>query len=511
MKMVKRLLLGGSAGIIAVAGAQAADLPLKAKPTEYVKVCSLYGEGFFYIPGTDTCMKIGGYLRAEIDHNAGGTFSAGFSPANGAAQHIWGFDRTSDALVTRTRQLWTFDVRTQTEYGTLRSYSRVGTQWTTGDNIAAGSGALGYLDRAFIQFAGFTFGKAASFYDSYVFGLHSYQSSVLGSEGTAGNGTPQVAYTATLGGGLDATLALEDSYARSKTITNVNGAGFWSINAQGAPFNNGPATSQAGFSHPDVIANLRVQQAWGMASVSVAGHQANALYYGSAGNTAPGGGDPGLITLGHPDDKWGFAAQAGAVFNLPWNPGDTLGFQVAYGVGALGYVDGSNVGSFVIFNGGSIGLGFMTDGVYGGTNTANGSALQLTTAWALTAGIEHYWTPALRTSLYGGFTQISYNDQATSLICTGVGVAQLGKGQGFTPTSNNCSPDFSFWQIGSRTVWNPVKNLDLGVEIMYSRLQTAFGGTATVNGAVAQPTQSFVVKDQGVLSAIFRVQRNFWL
>ena len=46
---------------------------------------------------------------------------------------------------------------------------------------------------------------------------------------------------------------------------------------------------------------------------------------------------------------------------------------------------------------------------------------------------------------------------------------------------------------------------------MYSRLQTAFGGTATVNGAVAQPTQSFVVKDQGVLSAIFRVQRNFWL
>src|SRR5437016_2154922 len=94
-KLVKRLLLGVAAEVVAVAGAQAADLALKAKPTEYMEVCSLYGEGFFYIPGTDACMKNGGYLRAEVDHNAGGTFSAGFSPANGAAQHIWGFDRTS--------------------------------------------------------------------------------------------------------------------------------------------------------------------------------------------------------------------------------------------------------------------------------------------------------------------------------------------------------------------------------------------------------------------------------
>ena len=134
MKTVKTLLLGGAAGIIAVSGAHAADLPVKAKPAEYVKVCSLYGEGFFYIPGTDTCIKLGGYLRAEIDHNAGGTFSPGVSPAGGALQHVWGYDRTSDSLVTRTRQLFTFDVRTQTDYGVLRSYSRVGSQrssWTT--------------------------------------------------------------------------------------------------------------------------------------------------------------------------------------------------------------------------------------------------------------------------------------------------------------------------------------------------------------------------------------------
>ena len=65
MKMVKSLLLGSAAAFVVVGGAQAADLPVKAKPVEYVKICSIYGAGFFYIPGTDTCIKIGGWVRAE--------------------------------------------------------------------------------------------------------------------------------------------------------------------------------------------------------------------------------------------------------------------------------------------------------------------------------------------------------------------------------------------------------------------------------------------------------------
>ena len=60
MTKMKGLLLGTAAGLLTVASAQAADLPVKAKPVEYVKVCSLYGAGFFYVPGTDTCLKIGG-------------------------------------------------------------------------------------------------------------------------------------------------------------------------------------------------------------------------------------------------------------------------------------------------------------------------------------------------------------------------------------------------------------------------------------------------------------------
>jgi hypothetical protein len=67
MKLVKSLLLGSAAGLFAVAGAQAADLPVrKAAPVvDYVRVCSAYGAGFFFIPGTETCLRVSGRVRAE--------------------------------------------------------------------------------------------------------------------------------------------------------------------------------------------------------------------------------------------------------------------------------------------------------------------------------------------------------------------------------------------------------------------------------------------------------------
>ena len=71
MHKVKRLLLGTAAGFAALSSVQAADMPAKARPVQYVKVCSLYGDGFYYIPGTDTCLKLGGYLRAQVEYNMG--------------------------------------------------------------------------------------------------------------------------------------------------------------------------------------------------------------------------------------------------------------------------------------------------------------------------------------------------------------------------------------------------------------------------------------------------------
>src|SRR6516225_5996877 len=141
MKMVKSLLLGTAAGFVAVAGAQAADYPVKAAAVQYVKICNLYGDGFYYLPGTNICVKIGGYARAEM------TYLEGAFPTNGPFQG-GNFNSVttvisntgSNALNNRyDGQDWTFvsrayismDTREQTEYGVLRSYVNIGVNFTS--------------------------------------------------------------------------------------------------------------------------------------------------------------------------------------------------------------------------------------------------------------------------------------------------------------------------------------------------------------------------------------------
>src|SRR5215471_14433343 len=115
MKMVKGLLLGSAAGLAAVTGTQAADLPVKARPVEYVKICSLYGEGFYYIPGSDTCIRFGGYIRADYGWNVRGARVPAYSGTQGAQ------DRTVSQYSTRHRASLQVDTRTQTDYGVLRT------------------------------------------------------------------------------------------------------------------------------------------------------------------------------------------------------------------------------------------------------------------------------------------------------------------------------------------------------------------------------------------------------
>ena len=102
MKMVKSLLLGSAAGVAAIAGAQAADLPVKAKPVEYVKVCSLYGAGYYYIPGTETCIRIGGFLRLNLGFDRGGTYTPIYTGAGSPAlQRDRNFINSSTRLATQ--------------------------------------------------------------------------------------------------------------------------------------------------------------------------------------------------------------------------------------------------------------------------------------------------------------------------------------------------------------------------------------------------------------------------
>ena len=67
MTLIKSLLLGSAAGIVAVATAQAADLPTrKAAPVEYVRVCNVGGITGWTLPGSDTCVKFSGYMTAHV-------------------------------------------------------------------------------------------------------------------------------------------------------------------------------------------------------------------------------------------------------------------------------------------------------------------------------------------------------------------------------------------------------------------------------------------------------------
>src|ERR1700675_4593232 len=118
MKMVKSLILGSAASLLAMGGAQAADLPVKAKAVEYVRICSLYGAGFFYIPGTDTCIKLGGYVRVDT------TFNGGFQSLPAWAGDLGQGNRYRDYLSDRARMALTVDTRTATEYGVVRTFGQ---------------------------------------------------------------------------------------------------------------------------------------------------------------------------------------------------------------------------------------------------------------------------------------------------------------------------------------------------------------------------------------------------
>lgn len=412
----------------------------RAKPVQYVKICSLYGAGFYYIPGTDTCIKIGGWVRAEYNVNSRGSFYA-FETND--------FDRTTlGENAIRTRGIITIDTRSQTEYGTLRSYIAGGFQ--TDDNARGNI----YAPRAFVQLGGFTWGLAQSFFDFYSTPAYSNTTNVWASD-TGGGGDTVAAYTAKFGNGLSATISLEDPTVR-RTALNSNG------------YEVGPGI-------PDVVGNLRIDQPWGSAQIMAALHEIKSQYYGT---NAPANG--------HPGDEFGFAVGAGLTVNLPMiGKGDSFSTQITYAEGAIDYV-GSGLASFVITQGSTSGVGLVTDAVYG-TATVNPS-LQLTTGWSAVAGFQHVWNSQWKTTLYGTYGEIDYNTTAEAILGSAPGT----------------SHDFSFWQAGSRTVWTPVQNLDLSVDVMYNSLQTASStaGTAIPAGNT--------LSDQDWWQAIFRVQRNFY-
>jgi hypothetical protein len=505
----KSFLIGCVGGLIALTGAQAADLPVKAKPVEYMKICSLYGVGFYYIPGTDMCLRIGGYVRAQAEWGStqglpfGSSYNGLYTASNiGNAR----FDRGSDNFQFTGRSMLTADARSQSEYGTIRGYLRIGAVMNNADS------ATFVAERAFIQFAGFTFGQTQSFFDIFsTTELMSYFDAKTSGD-TYNYGVKVLAYTAQFGNGFSGTIAAELGHYKSVYGTLDGSAAAWAANG-------GQTTDTAGFRMPDIVANLRVDQNWGFVGISGAIHQVAGQYYGT-GN---------IETAGHPDDKYGWAASVGGLFYLPWlGARDSIGANFVYSKGAVGYA--TKAGNWQIMRGDSAGVGWAADGIFDNTGLFSGvnrTDIQLTNAWSVNAGYEHFWNPRWRTSLYGGYTRVWYDQTATNIanqhLPGGAGTTPCGvpvQGSVWPPitltpgaNSSSCSPNFSFYQVGSRTQWNVTKDFYMGVDVTYTHLNTAYQG-ANSNGSAVYPSvgpkvASTNIDDQSIVSAIFRAQVNF--
>lgn len=117
MRVLQAVLLASTAGFLAADTAAAAERHAKAQSADDVRHCGAFGPGFHYVPGTDACIKVGGWARAE----AGGGSGVNWGALNGNPNN-----RTSGNAAVGARGYVTTDVREQTEYGTVRAYLSVG-------------------------------------------------------------------------------------------------------------------------------------------------------------------------------------------------------------------------------------------------------------------------------------------------------------------------------------------------------------------------------------------------
>ena len=551
MKLVKSLLLGSAAGLTVVGAAQAADLPVKkAVPIEYVRVCTAYGAGFFYIPGTDTCLRVSGRARAEYGYIESDTRNA---PGGGDLSGFTGLAR------------FNIDARTQTGYGTLRAFlrldaaSRTGhTKFSSGTNTRIGYAFSGVgqdqlgrvqnfinVDKAFVQFAGLTAGRASSFFDFYA---NDYE--IIGSSlGSNMPSTNILAWTQKFEGGWSATISMEDPNFRKNPLYS-DAVGATGITAGQAGLNNvfttaptpliltvdpatGNATSVAFIDAvqrsrmPDFVGSLRYDAPWGSAQLSAAvkdintggllGNTGAAITTGGA--TLPGGRGAVETLLaargisGGARTEYGWAVQGGVKINLPFiAPGDGIYLQGAYGEGANMYTGITRFTAGYLSNAATYAGNpfnqYLSDAI---VNPLTGR-LELARSFTAVASYLHYWSPEWRSAFYASYGEISFSQGARQAVSLTTPV--VGAGSAIAPPSFATNPTGyalsaalrDTYQIvtGASLIWSPVKDLDIGVEGQY--IKTGLQQGRVIDNNKGTP---FTVADQDLFQARFRVQRDF--
>lgn len=504
MTLMKSLLLGSAAGIVAVATAQAADLPTrKAAPVEFVRVCNVGGITGWTLPGSDTCVKLSGYITGQVE---GGNLTTQYNWASiGAAAGasaislvpnsapvaaglaaittgtpsgvpydtratqrvlIAASNAQGNTIFYRHETGWTtranfgFDFASNTAYGPLIGHLDINSENGNGfDN----TGGYTYLNTGYVTWAGITAGKAQSFY-SFVGGGDNWAN--FASPDQKGFNEPDLlAYTASFGGGFTATIALQSP--------GCNGGG-----SQGAclPGGSGGGTQMTqgtlhygGQKWPDIVGALHVKQGWGEAQVSGVLHNVNvadSAYVDAPFNV------PGSLTAGvgcglsqalpcnaqHTQIGWGI--DAGLKINLP-----------SFGAGDDALITGSYTKSAVWYSG-------LPDMMWGENGQVNGNGQSMymsdaffnpttnqwatPTAWSVSALIEHHFTPSIYLDLEGSVGQLKWSNQGGGCSYIGLGGCTIG-----SFATGALSPTATTWLVGADLGWNPVTNLNFDLELMY--------------------------------------------
>ncbi|WP_306119426.1 MULTISPECIES: porin [unclassified Roseitalea] len=207
----------GAAGLVAVLGIGQLWVPVVApaladrppqliaepSPTRAVEPCLQFGPGFVRQPGTGTCLRISG--QVEVSQKAGfgqQDLFAETTYVTGEPFIIYDLVPAEDDVgAFETDAIVTFTSATETENGPLLGVlSLRGTLEPESDDTI-------FVDKAFVQLAGFTAGRLGSFFDfspglSYTAG---YASNAI---------TDLVAYTHRFGERGSLTVSLEDDAAR---------------------------------------------------------------------------------------------------------------------------------------------------------------------------------------------------------------------------------------------------------------------------------------------------------
>ncbi len=539
MKLAKSLLLGSASAFVALAGAGAADLPMrKAAPVEYVRVCDTFGAGFFIIPGTETCVKIGGRVRADFamsgrqDIYASNVFATS-NAGNVVGGYVYNTAITANATSTATAQPFVggtlgavyggaststqtgyvaangvsgkssnlygweararidFDARTPTPYGTVQAVASLRLARTTGVLAEAGPGlssssASPTLESAYIRFAGFTFGVAR---DNFAFMPSTFYGA--GHWASFANGAKQIAYTALLGGGIAATIALQD--ATDTTAGGVNALGTVSTYAPGvligpSATNTTPdalafGTPAYAYNHlPQINGRIDFDQTWG--SVSAMGAVGRAVAVNPAGT--------------YDQSKMTYAVGAGMKFNLPqMAAGDVLWLNAAYANGMTEYTTNwtsfkssdtrRNVGGYVVNHTSWI----VTSG-----------GIETLKSWNIAAIFTHFWTPMWRHSFLASYGAVDGTSTSRALAWSQTGA--FG--------------DARVWNLGTQLAFIPTKDFEIGVDVLYARVAqdirrldgaNVAGGTSGAFTNVGTYASSVSRVSNGNWTGRLRVERTF--